>query len=116
MKERTFLSQQRKVYEYQNLNSYDYDYDENKKRSNFENNKNINNNKILSTKAAQKINNIFDKYFIFLKEFYSEIFNRYDENIRNVFYIMLFAFLIEKLLINLSVKYILIIRLGYLLG
>lgn len=92
-----FLLKNRKVHEYTNLDSNDYE----------EKTEEI---KILN---KNKLENIFLKAYKKIKSFYLHIMNRSEDNIRNLFFLLLFVFWIERLLMSLTVKFILKLGIYY---
>ena len=99
MKEKSFLMNNRKVYEYHELDDYIYDDDSNSKERRFHQ---------MNLKRDFSVNfNSFQKFYETLldniKNFYFTIINKRDGEVRNLFYLLIFVLWLENFLGHLCV-------------
>jgi hypothetical protein len=97
MTESPFLTQKRKVMQYEHLSPYDDDNDKYRETPRVSNTNTILNEKMSS--FNKKIIHLLQE----LKTFYNDCFNSYEETVRKLFFLMIFFFWIENLLISFTV-------------
>lgn len=104
MEQNSFLYANRKVAEYHDLNASEYEPDDNDKyrrpphiKTESENNQN-------SKDLIKSIQSKIISKFNLIKTYYFEIMNKNDENLRNLFFLLLFVLWLENLLCSLTVN------------